>query len=306
MEEKMLSIGEASNLLGVHINTLRDWDIEEKFKASYTEGGHRRYTIEQIREYLQNNKKIEKTNEIIHELSCDKIYKKWNKRKYLDENLSKEEKYVLSVLLENCESAYLSESVISNLNALFSTDQALWLTKQAWLRCRLKKVVSVQSLASPCGFIHFRKEKNNRIIISSEAVGAKSLKLGFSLFPKAEFSQVNEIYADAFAYGLDFHIYNNMPNKLNLEDAQDQPLNEAYDYIIAPKSFKKISERYNIDFYEMPLLLDPKTFIPMGVAGKYPKHKTELPIFCPYMIIQEVPQTINGFSSAVTRVGWLS
>jgi excisionase family DNA binding protein len=41
MVDKLLSISEACKLMDVCENTLRDWDIEGKFRAERSSGGHR-------------------------------------------------------------------------------------------------------------------------------------------------------------------------------------------------------------------------------------------------------------------------
>lgn len=43
--EELLTIGDASKLLGVAIETLRRWEKDGKIKAQRTEGGHRRYRV---------------------------------------------------------------------------------------------------------------------------------------------------------------------------------------------------------------------------------------------------------------------
>ena len=48
-----LSIGKASNMMGVSISTLRRWDEQKTFTCHCkTRGGHRRYSISKIKEYL--------------------------------------------------------------------------------------------------------------------------------------------------------------------------------------------------------------------------------------------------------------
>lgn len=48
----MYSIGMASALFGVCIKTLRRWDTHKKIKCFRTAGGHRRFSIEEIRRIL--------------------------------------------------------------------------------------------------------------------------------------------------------------------------------------------------------------------------------------------------------------
>lgn len=47
--KKLVSIGEASKILGVSIMTLRRWDKEGRLPSVKTEGGHRRYDISKIK-----------------------------------------------------------------------------------------------------------------------------------------------------------------------------------------------------------------------------------------------------------------
>jgi excisionase family DNA binding protein len=42
-ETKLLSIGKTAEILGVHIDTLREWDKEGKLVPVKTFGNHRRY-----------------------------------------------------------------------------------------------------------------------------------------------------------------------------------------------------------------------------------------------------------------------
>ncbi|WP_143430020.1 MerR family transcriptional regulator, partial [Helicobacter pylori] len=50
MNKRMLSIGQASKLLGVTIQTLRNWDKKDLLKPDeLTKGGERRYKLESLR-----------------------------------------------------------------------------------------------------------------------------------------------------------------------------------------------------------------------------------------------------------------
>jgi putative resolvase len=53
--EKLVSIGQASKLLGVTIQTLRNWDKKSLLKPDdYTKGGERRYKIESLKRINHN------------------------------------------------------------------------------------------------------------------------------------------------------------------------------------------------------------------------------------------------------------
>ena len=61
--EKLLTLEETSKILGVSKITLRRWDNSGKFKALRTIGGARRYSEEDINNFIKNmreNEKIDK------------------------------------------------------------------------------------------------------------------------------------------------------------------------------------------------------------------------------------------------------
>lgn len=45
---RLVSIGEASQIKGVSVETLRKWEAEGKINAVRTSGGHRRYDITEL------------------------------------------------------------------------------------------------------------------------------------------------------------------------------------------------------------------------------------------------------------------
>jgi hypothetical protein len=53
-EKDLIPIGEASEILGISIDTLRRWDKSGKFPAEKSEGGHRLYSRVKIGIYLQD------------------------------------------------------------------------------------------------------------------------------------------------------------------------------------------------------------------------------------------------------------
>jgi len=62
-EQKMVSIGKAADMLGLHIDTLREWDKEGKLTPVKTFGGHRRYKICDIQQFCGDLVKKEKEAE---------------------------------------------------------------------------------------------------------------------------------------------------------------------------------------------------------------------------------------------------
>ena len=54
-DDELISVSKAAKMLGVHPDTLLNWDNLGKFKALRTAGGHRRYRISDIKLFLENS-----------------------------------------------------------------------------------------------------------------------------------------------------------------------------------------------------------------------------------------------------------
>ncbi len=54
IQEELISISEAANILGVSIDTLRRWDQSGKLTSTKSEGGHRKYYKSQLELYLND------------------------------------------------------------------------------------------------------------------------------------------------------------------------------------------------------------------------------------------------------------
>ena len=52
MERQYVSIGEAAVMLGVHQNTLRNWEKAGKINPARTLGNRRRYNIDELKKIL--------------------------------------------------------------------------------------------------------------------------------------------------------------------------------------------------------------------------------------------------------------
>lgn len=325
---EFLSISEAARLMGVCENTLRDWDIEGKFKAIRTIGGHRRYSLTMIRDYLNKNEKFVVTSDIISSAEVaigglEKLLEKWIS--YLTDIEKDSDKKILACLLQNvldCSSPLdRRESAGFGFRGfrvpnIFSTNQKLWLTAESWKRSKLKKLVSVQVISGgPCSMIYWTKKEENVLSIDSDAVAAKSRKLDFSYFPDANFDGVKDSYANAISMAIDVEIFQKLAKlrSFNIENFIDDVdmlhwLNPPYDYIVGPSQMLEIlSTRKsceNIDLIPMPTLLDTETLLPISLAGKYPENNLEIPIFSPYVLVWSAPCLCSGVSSALIRYGW--
>lgn len=61
MSQKLISIGKAADMLGVHVDTLREWDAEDKLVPVKTLGNHRRYRLEDIEAFCTDKPKKPKS-----------------------------------------------------------------------------------------------------------------------------------------------------------------------------------------------------------------------------------------------------
>ncbi|MBD3262228.1 MAG: MerR family transcriptional regulator, partial [Candidatus Altiarchaeales archaeon] len=64
MEQKLLGISKTAEILGVHPNTLREWDREGKLKSVKTCGNHRRYKLSDIEKMCEETHKKKDSDEI--------------------------------------------------------------------------------------------------------------------------------------------------------------------------------------------------------------------------------------------------
>lgn len=310
-DETLLSISEASKLMLVCENTLRDWDIEGKFKAQRTDGGHRRYSLEQIRDFTskkENKELLQKVKEwpiygcSEPHTSVKIILNKWEDLGYLSDINDGFEKTSTAILLENC---LVSRQHV--LDPIFSTEQALWLTKESWTRCRFKKMLSIQPMIGPSCLSYFIE---NNMVLSSEAVGSKTIVANFKFFNKANFDTIKDIYADVIALEIDGVIFKLIEkNKLLSEECFmncEFDAKTLCDYLIAPQSFiEKIPKNClnNIDVFEIPYVLNPDNFKVLFCAGKYPGSNFIAPTLHPYILFQEGPSLELPVASCLMRIG---
>lgn len=49
---QLISIGKAASLLGVHPDTLRNWEKSGKVQVYRTPGNHRRYSLDELKDLL--------------------------------------------------------------------------------------------------------------------------------------------------------------------------------------------------------------------------------------------------------------
>jgi hypothetical protein len=223
-----LAIGETAKLMGVSEKTLRDWDKTGKFPCQKTIGGHRRYTIEAIREKQGNcspgiyDEFIQK-DFVQKKENLEKVFNFWKEKGYVSDGKNNDDKN-LALLLSN----YLNY-VTTNEHLLLNegedeedteTETMLKLTASMWKQMQSKSFVSVQPMSSPASLAFFIDMKplnldnldTTKIVevnmeIHSDAVAAKTFKFesvsNLAAFP---IIKMYEFYANAFAREMDYII----------------------------------------------------------------------------------------------------
>ena len=72
---KYLNSKEVSDILGVNISTLKRWTDNGTINCHKTPGGHRKFTMQNVRDYYKENKKASKSDEIaLENFEHKKIY----------------------------------------------------------------------------------------------------------------------------------------------------------------------------------------------------------------------------------------
>ncbi|MFC2003096.1 helix-turn-helix domain-containing protein [Chloroflexota bacterium] len=67
-EEPLISIGEASQMLGVSEAALRQWSDEGKIKSFITLGGHRRYSKAELKKFMGSQPRMLGIKDLVTEL----------------------------------------------------------------------------------------------------------------------------------------------------------------------------------------------------------------------------------------------
>jgi hypothetical protein len=287
----MLNIGETAKLLGVCENTLRKWDEDGYFAATKTIGGHRRYSMEKIRNYLNENQKEEEL--ILWEPEEEKIPDITNSKN-------------LSILLENCELFYEQQK-----DTGLSVEDLLWLTENIWNKSKFIKLISVQAAKYPASLIFYQADNNS---LKSDAVAVRTLKFNTPMFSEKYFNYMKEIYAEQLAKEIDIHIMKVLykKNKIDVNviiDCDQQIiLNQFYDYIAASKHvIANLKNRNNIITDNVELIeiecVDAE-FKLMAIGGKYLTNVLTLPICVPYNLVYIGPMLETGLRSFLTRIAF--
>jgi excisionase family DNA binding protein len=85
-QEEIVSISEASHILGVNEATLRQWTDEGKLKAFITPGGHRRYSRADLKKFTTSSRKILGIKDLAVEIGDTSELHREIARKFLADN----------------------------------------------------------------------------------------------------------------------------------------------------------------------------------------------------------------------------
>jgi len=129
MDKSLITIGEASSILGVSEVALRQWTDQGRIKAFITPGGHRRYSKEELKKFMSSHHNAVGVKDLIAELEAtgelhseigrtSLITKDWYSR------LDGEEKLRLAHLGRN-----MLNAIIRHLNEPAKREQAMELAR---------------------------------------------------------------------------------------------------------------------------------------------------------------------------------
>ena len=80
---KYLNSKEVSDILGINISTLKRWTDNGTISCHKTAGGHRKFTMQNVREYYKENKKASKNEEVaLENFEHKKIYELIKKKSF--------------------------------------------------------------------------------------------------------------------------------------------------------------------------------------------------------------------------------
>ena len=87
---KYLNSKEVSDILGINISTLKRWTDNGTIGCHKTAGGHRKFTMQNVRDYYRNNKKASKSDAInLKNIDHKKIFEMIKKKNYyIQKNMS--------------------------------------------------------------------------------------------------------------------------------------------------------------------------------------------------------------------------
>jgi excisionase family DNA binding protein len=271
-DNELLTIKEAARLMGVCENTLREWDESGKMKPIRTAGGHRRYSIKTIREYLDENIVFPEREELAYATSS--FIPERNEEKTIDQLVKN---------VQNNQTSYTTEQI----------DQACWLTKEAWNRSKLVKYVNVQVMKAPCEIVYYL-DKNRKM--GEDSVAAITNRYPFSMF-KNNFEILKEEYANVMAAQIDHVIFCELCKNANFSGESLLDLVGIhgnvlpFEFMAGPKKFiDKLRNNKKMDLIETITVLNPTGFTVMMTGGYKPK-PLELPIFMPYILCILSPVT---------------
>ena len=81
---RYLSSKDVAEILGINISTLKRWTDNGSLKCTKTAGGHRKFTMQNIRDFYKNQKTVGRNRELgIENRSHKKIYDLINKKDYV-------------------------------------------------------------------------------------------------------------------------------------------------------------------------------------------------------------------------------
>ena len=242
-DKTIYSIGEAADFLGVHVDTVRNWEKRGVLQSIKTPGGHRRYaksTLDNIKKgksYMDEEITIdiEQANQnemnrlagvdekvILETVKVTKpsptcryneeaeaILGKWNKFGLLN-GIDEDFKKRMSVILENQK---LFNEMTDDNNTMGQFKRlSIPLVRRIWGDIAMRHFISVQPLLGPHGIIHYFK--NNQIIETETYAQTRKMKTIWSFEVQQDLRWASR---DGFRFDAEVELAAVMAQELTLE-----------------------------------------------------------------------------------------
>ncbi len=321
-----LSIKEAADLLGVSVQTLRNWDENGYFPADKTLGGHRRYDSQAVTDLIKgkrssNSDKEYSIWEVSHICNLENLALKEGEKHPKSKDCGGFTKSQIGVLLKNQETAFDDATKKLNENIELFYELASSFSSPYLFETR------VLSNVTDC--LYYKSIRSDKIVFETETVCSMTWNENNNCFyPKKEIFKkiIRNIDCDC--------IQDVLNNAAHLESCNFEFINQSIDNVIKlidegtsfkePKvvvyppelieshngfvklndNLKKLGDDFNLNNYSVYVSrLIPENKILIGTKSKHGFFGYN---FCPYMIMcedQEQSKLMIRFGKKLFREG---
>lgn len=272
-----LTTSEVAKLCGVSEKTIRMWEEKGHLTCEKTVGGHRRYSLENVRKLQSEQKDIRdcsvfdewnlkensnKTDKVDYD-----IMKEWWRNKGHLNDIKEEEKSDVACILNNLMNNFIS------LND-FVPDKFINFNEEIWNKNFFKNYISIQVMTGTCSLIFYTKpieinegdDSELALVAESKAVSYDVFEFKHVILPEIDFSVYSKYFSMDIDYFIADFILNNICKKIvTISDLKNKIEDENYDYILTDNSLLINFLKHN---YKESLKIENN-----GVVSGYYKNK---------------------------------